>query len=331
MVEHLTHRVTKALVNALHLPMDNSSRIVMMSDCHRGDGSSADNFYGNLNIYTTALQWYEKTGYTYIELGDGDELWACKIFANITNANAKVFDILSKFYQQGRLYMIYGNHDIVKRERNWARRFYYDYLVRFNDKHKLLFPNIELHESIVLDYGNTGHSILLLHGHQVDCLNSAFWRLARFLVRYLWHPLETWGVKNPMSPVNSPSKKGVLESYLSDWSVRHNQMLIAGHTHRTAFPKVGEPLYFNDGCCVYPEFITALEICGGQIGLVKWSYDTTENGLLFVNREILKEPVKLSDYFAVGSVCMEGNTKRAASNKTVLFFRKTGRMGGKQI
>jgi hypothetical protein len=45
-------------------------------------------------------------------------------------------------------------------------------------------------------------------------------------------------------------------------------MLVAGHNHRPMFPEIGEPLYFNDGSCVHPFFITGIEIDRGKISLI---------------------------------------------------------------
>ena len=55
-------------------------------------------------------------------------------------------------------------------------------------------------------------------------------------------------------------------------------MLIAGHTQRPIFPEVGEPLYFNDGCCVHPSGITGIEIANGNIIFVTWNVKTKSDG-----------------------------------------------------
>ena len=62
-------------------------------------------------------------------------------------------------------------------------------------------------------------------------------------------------------------------------------MLIAGHTHKPMFPEVGETPYFNDGSCVHPRCITAIEISDGNIILVKWSVNTKNDGTLFIDRD----------------------------------------------
>ena len=66
--------------NGFTLEFNNDSKIVLISDVHRGDGTYADSLLPNRNIYITALKYYLKNNYTYIEVGDGDELWKNKNF-----------------------------------------------------------------------------------------------------------------------------------------------------------------------------------------------------------------------------------------------------------
>ena len=68
-------RLDRAFGHAPVLPLSEHSRYVLFSDCHRGTGTSGDNFLKNQHLYFAALQYYLERNYTYIELGDGDELW----------------------------------------------------------------------------------------------------------------------------------------------------------------------------------------------------------------------------------------------------------------
>ena len=68
-------RITNAYENAFCLPLNPSSKYVLFSDCHRGTGRSNDNFLKNEYLYLAALKYYFSHSFTYIELGDGDELW----------------------------------------------------------------------------------------------------------------------------------------------------------------------------------------------------------------------------------------------------------------
>lgn len=44
-------RLSKAFENALHLPLTPDSKYILMSDCHRGNGTSTDNFLKNQNLF----------------------------------------------------------------------------------------------------------------------------------------------------------------------------------------------------------------------------------------------------------------------------------------
>lgn len=51
-------RISKAFEGALKLPLSDNSKYVLFSDCHRGVGTSNDNFLKNQHLYFAALQHY---------------------------------------------------------------------------------------------------------------------------------------------------------------------------------------------------------------------------------------------------------------------------------
>lgn len=289
--------LSKVFESAEEIIFDDSSKIVLMSDCHRGDGNWSDDFSKNQNIYFAALTHYYDEHYTYIEIGDGDELWENKRLSDIKRVHSDVFWLLSKFYNEHRLNFIFGNHDIVKRNNKFVKNNLYKYFDELKKRYIPLFDNIRLHEGIVLRHKVTNDKIFLIHGHQVDCINDKIWRLTRFLVRYLWRPLNFFGVNDPTRTAQNYHKKQAVEKKLIEWVIKEKQMMVAGHTHRPMFPDVGEPPYFNDGSCVHPRCITAMEIDFGNIKLVKWYVNTKEDGTLFVDKVVLAGPRKLKDYF----------------------------------
>lgn len=289
--------LSKIYESAMEIPYDGSSKFVLMSDCHRGDGGWSDNFSNNQNLFFAALSFYYKNDFTYIELGDGDELWENRKFEQVITMHSDAFWLMSKFYKKDRFHMLYGNHDMVKKSPKYVSlkcNTYYDESCK---KRLPLFPKIRVHEGLVLKDKKTDHKIFLVHGHQCDFLNYKIWKVARFLVRYFWRPLELIGVHDPTSAAKNNTKKSAIEKHLSRWSKDHNQMIIAGHTHRPIFPKVGEPLYFNDGSCVHPRCITAIEIENSEISLVKWTLKTKKNRNLFVDRVVLEGPTKISEFY----------------------------------
>jgi UDP-2,3-diacylglucosamine pyrophosphatase LpxH len=288
-------KLTKLLNSSKRIVFSDKDKIIIMSDCHRGDGSGGDDFYKNRNIFMAALRHYYINNYTYIELGDGDELWEYRCLKKIIETYKDIFSLLSMFYQKNRLYMLYGNHDIIKKDKELRDMDYcYD---EVKGEFITLFPNINIEEGLVLQYDKTKDEILLTHGHQGDFLNDNIWKVARFLVRYLWHPLELIGIDNPTSAATSDRKKLAVETNLIDWVKENKKMLIVGHTHKPQMPEIDEPLYFNDGCGIRPGYITGIEIADGSISLVKWSVKTREDRTLFVDKDTLKGPVKLKRYF----------------------------------
>lgn len=281
--------------SAEEIPIDDTSKIVLMSDCHRGDGNWSDDFSRNQNIYFAALTYYYERSYTYIEIGDGDELWENKRFSDIVRVHSNVFWLLSKFYKRKKLYLIYGNHDMVKKNQKFVENNLYKYFDERKKSYVPLFENIKVHEGLILKHKVDNYKIFLIHGHQVELLNNEFWKLTRFLVRYLWRPLNFFGINDPTRTAESYHRKHAAEKKLIQWVERENQMLIAGHTHRPMFAEDGAPLYFNTGSAVHPRCITALEINYGQIQLVKWFINTRLDGTLFIDRKILAGPLILKE------------------------------------
>lgn len=269
-------RIQKVFSESETIPFDKNSKIVMISDCHRGSGSGADDFSKNENIYYVAINHYLKENYTYIELGDGDELWKNRRFSKIHSEYRHIFKLLTRLYEKGKLYMIYGNHDMDKSNPAWVTR------------NMPMFPDIKISSGLILRHHVSGRKILLLHGHQADFFNFKLWRLAKLLVRYIWQPLELIGVQNPFDTTYSTDRRELVEKLLMDWSRRENTMLVAGHTHRTVFPKDNEPQYYNDGSCVHRRYITCIEIVDDQVSLVRWSVQPRQDNVLYVKRDVVE-------------------------------------------
>lgn len=290
--------VTKAYNNAKKIIYKDNSKFVIMSDIHRGYKRKHDNFADNEDIYMAALKRYYKDNFTYIELGDGEELWENRSMDVIVQTYLDVYLLFRKFYKKNRLYLIYGNHDIEKRNPKFAEQHLYEYYDANKKKHKDLLKGINIYESIILESKNYEGEIFLLHGHQVDMLNNRFWRLARFLVRLLWKPLEHIGIKDPTSTAQVYEKKKAVEKKLTEWIIENKVMMITGHTHKPMFSDFDTPAYFNDGSCVSEDAITAIEIENDEISLVKWYYEKNKNGDKIVTKENMAEPAKIKEYFA---------------------------------
>lgn len=289
-------RLAQACEGAKLLPYNDSSKFVIMSDCHRGQGNAADNFLPNQNLFFGALEYYNKKDFTYIELGDGDELWENRSMKPIIDVHSDAFWMMKQFYEDGRFYMIYGNHDIVKSKQKYWAKHCTSFYCECEKKEVTLFPKLEVLQSIILEHEEKKHQIILLHGHQGELLNDRLWPLARFLVRYVWRSLELVGVLDPTRAGRSHKVKDRIENRLDDFAQEHNQLLIAGHTHRPFFSEPGTGHYFNDGSCVHPRCITCIEIENDKISLIKWTVCTRKDRTLFVARVVLEGPEDISSY-----------------------------------
>ncbi len=280
-----------ALKNAESICINKDSRLIFFSDMHKGDNSYADDFAHNVKIYKHALHHYFNEDFTYFELGDGVELWENKSFEPIYNTYKSIFDLQLKFHKENRLHLLWGNHDMVFKDKNVVEEMLNKFFVDKESKSKKLLFNVDFKESILLEIENTDKSIFLIHGHQADFMNYAFWKLNRFLVRYLWMPLQkTFAFKDPTSPAKNFKNSIRVERNLKKWIFENNnQMVIAGHTHRPHFPDSGEIPYFNDGSCVHPESIIGIEIENLEISLVKWRLENNQ-----VVKVILEGPKDLN-------------------------------------
>lgn len=288
-------RITKAFEEALRLPLDKNTKIILLSDCHRGVGNTNDNFLKNEFLYLAALEHYFQKGFTYIELGDGDELWENRSIRQIKEVHKQSFEMLARYYGKGRMYSLYGNHDMVKREPRFARKHFCSYYCDRQMQEIPLCPKVNFYSGIILEDQEKKRDIYLTHGHQADPLNSTFWKLSRFLVRYVWKPLEKVGVSDPTSAAKNNTKKKKSEKLLAEWAEQKGHLLISGHTHH---PMIGtkESPYFNTGSCIHPGGITGIEIENRCMTLVKWSLSTREDMTLYAARGSLSEKICIDEY-----------------------------------
>ena len=84
-------QIDKALASAKEINQEEHPRIVVFSDCHRGNGTWNDSFLNNKTLFQAALGYYRENDFTYIELGDGDELWENRKFSDIEEIHADIF------------------------------------------------------------------------------------------------------------------------------------------------------------------------------------------------------------------------------------------------
>lgn len=289
-------RLLEAYENAVRFPMDNTSKFIFFSDVHRGDNSISDEFAHNQNVYEYALDQYFKKGFTYIEVGDGDELWEHSRFKDIRRAHSSVYLKLKKFYDANRMIMLYGNHNMDYKHDSYVAAHLYQYFDEYRDVYAPLFPGIKVYEGIILEHQELGKEIFVVHGHQGDFINDQMWRVTKFISRRFWHYLHIVGFTNPASPAKNLHKRHKIEKNFTKWIHEHKKMLIVGHTHRPKFPSKNDAPYFNTGSCIFPRSITGIEIEAGMITLVAWRIVPDDNGILGTRKQIIVGPEPLENH-----------------------------------
>jgi Calcineurin-like phosphoesterase len=255
-----------------------SAKFIIFSDQHKGDKSAADDFKNNESNYLTALKYYNENKFSFINLGDSEELWKFKS-ADILPAN-KLTLLAEAAFLPNRFYKTFGNHDLI-----WKNKADVFFLL----KNYFTMP-LHIHEGIVLKLkcANSCLNIFFTHGHQGDAMSDNNW-LSTWLVAHIWMPVQRFLRIN----VNTPSKDYSLRNkhniMMSEWSgQQENLLLITGHTHVPVFASGRyfnhpsnnidgleqsniKPSYFNTGCCCFSDGdITGIEIADGHIRLVKW-------------------------------------------------------------
>ena len=274
-------QIDRAVQDARLLSLADHPRLVLFSDCHRGIGTGNVSFLNNKPLCEAALNYYDAQKFTCIELGDGDELWENRRIADIAEIHGDIFAKLADFAADGRLFLLWGNHDRVKSSPRFRPAS--------GTTYSFLPPAAE---SLILEDPVGGRRLYLLHGHQVDPLNNQLWLAARWRVRYLWKPLELAGIKDPTSAAKNYKRRNAVGARLEHWARSRRTYLTAGHTHRpTLTLSEGEGWgYFNTGSCVHPNTITCIELVYGQLRLIKWTLCADENSYLKVCRSTIAGP-----------------------------------------
>jgi len=259
-----------------------ADRLVFFSDLHRGVGGPADDFAHNSLIFKHTLEYYLDNGFTYVEVGDGDELWENKHYNEIVEMYHTIFDLMGNF-SKDKLILIYGNHNIACKGQDFVRQHLGKYI-----QEPVFHEAIKFKYSFKHNGGRESKDIFVFHGHQGFFLNDKGWRIGKFIVRHFWkHGQEILGLKDPTSPAKNFKIREEVEGEIYSWAQKRRVLVITGHTHRSVFMSQtregnvpgaqGEkPYYFNDGSCVHPRCITAIEINQGFIRLVKWHRDLVE-------------------------------------------------------
>ncbi|MBI9047179.1 MAG: hypothetical protein JEZ06_22015 [Anaerolineaceae bacterium] len=305
------NRLNEVFNNSERIEFNNDDCIVFFSDVHRGNNSLADEFAHNQIIYFHALSHYYDAGFTYVELGDGDDIMKFKFIDILRDSHEHIYEMLEKFHLEGRFHYIYGNHDFAYRNPDTLLKKSKEQLHFHQGNQDNLFLDFPVSEGKVFSHQESGLNFFVTHGHQGETLNDKLPWLTQFLLRNFWRPLQLIGIQDPTSVGRNKYKSKNIEKKLIDWVAANNQPMICGHTHQEHFPEKNEPPYFNTGSCVHPRWITCIEIKKGRISLVRWHIKPRKKGSLYVKRKVINGPKNIDSLLKQDSaeIKLENNQK----------------------
>jgi predicted phosphodiesterase len=306
-----------------------TDKIIVMSDLHKGSGNDADDFKTAEPNYTAACYYYLQNEFTYIALGDIEELWENNIIQVVAN-NENTIALEKAFLDKDRFYKVIGNHDLFWRNTpffaaKWLKQMY--------------GKIISVHEGLLLKatIGNKTLDIFLTHGHQGDKTSDGN-KFSKWFVANVWSKVQAFLDINPNTPAQDFLLRDKHNKMMYDWSTeQQNTILITGHTHKPVFASqnhieklqqdiakakeenntalleklnlelikkmqeyisaepfsLKKPSYFNTGCCCFSDGdITAVEIENNCIRLVKWGTTNKETDRYVLQEINLMELVK---------------------------------------
>lgn len=282
------------------------SKMVVLSDQHKGSRNHRDDFLLAERNYLEALKYYNEHEFIYCNLGDSEELWENTI-EGILKHNKETFRTEAEFLKRDAFIKVFGNHDLY-----WDN----DPLATLN-LYRAYGQKVKVYEGLIIRLKVKGRplSVLLTHGHQGDLQSDGNW-FSKWFVSTIWGPLQAFLRINPNTPAYDNKLKSEHNQIMYDWTaMQQDLVLITGHTHQPVFnslthlermyirlkkarregnlkeiedieakfmagkisgdasPRLdySRNTYFNTGCgCFDDGDMTGIELEGGMIRLVEW-------------------------------------------------------------
>ncbi len=312
--------------------LSDRDRYIIFSDLHMGNGKGSDDFAPNSELFLRVLgEYYLPTPYRLILNGDVEELQRYSLESIMSRWEA-VYELFSRFEEEGRLDRLFGNHDMALQS--------------------IRSPKIELKEAIRFDYH--GNEIFVFHGHQTSKRFEVYNDWFGFVLKYFANPLR---IKN-YEVSHDSVKRFRVEQRVYSFASSAKVLSIIGHTHRPLFESMSKidslkfeierlirkypksskkkkpdierriheykaellkahadtddeastaslyrenlvvPCMFNSGCVLGKRGMTALEIDRGQMRLVHW-FDRKRSEKYLSYEEYNTERLPKSDFYRV--------------------------------
>ena len=236
-LHHKKHpQLERLLRKAKSVNLDNTSKILILSDLHMGNGGRRDEFRRNAQLVSTMLgNYYLPEKYSLVLNGDVEELFKFPL-DSIDNEWGDFYDLFLKFELNGFFWKTYGNHDAELMDEK---------------EYRLASSMVE---SLKFHYGN--ETILIFHGHQASVLLWETYpivsRSVVFFLRYIAKPA---GIRNFSTAYNS-RRRFAIEKSIYEFSNQAKIVSIIGHTHRPLFESLSKVDFLNfrieELCRAYP-------------------------------------------------------------------------------
>jgi len=226
----------RLLKTAKSVGLDHSSRVLILSDLHMGNGGRRDEFKRNAELVKTMLgSYYLPEKYSLVLNGDIEELFKFPLDSIVTEWG-DLYDLFLKFEKNGFFWKTYGNHDTAL----------------LDEKGYQLASSMV--NSLKFHYGH--ETMLLFHGHQAsELLWETYPMVSRaviFFIKYIAKPV---GIRNFSIAYNSP-RRFAIEKSIYEFSNQAKIVSIIGHTHRPLFESLSKVDFLNyrieELCRAYP-------------------------------------------------------------------------------
>jgi UDP-2,3-diacylglucosamine pyrophosphatase LpxH len=302
---------TETLQTALGHYFENSYSLILLGDIEefwQFDLEEIHSFYGD-SIYTKFRQYHEK-GKFFRVFGNHDHEWAG---LNDPSANGGV-DWDYKNAAEGlkigdHILLTHGHQGTIESDKNsWFSRFWVrsfrsiEGIAKFfgygkREATASYIPND--HEKTFYQWAKINKKILICgHTHRATYASLSY---------FDWLQEEQTRLQGEIQELNKAVPKDKKEIRKR---CRRLHKIVAEVSEEKSRDRNFEsldaegdatPCYFNSGCCLYDTGITAIEIDGNQIHLVKWENDNTlplnqRRKLYWDEREEKNEQVRLVDH-----------------------------------
>ncbi len=226
----------RLLKTAKSVSLDQSSRVLILSDLHMGNGGRRDEFKRNAELVKTMLgSYYLPEKYSLVLNGDIEELFKFPL-DSIVREWGDLYNLFLKFEKNGFFWKTYGNHDAAL----------------LDEKGYQLASSML--NSLKFHYGH--ETMLLFHGHQASELLWETYpivsRAVIFFIKYIAKPV---GIRNFSIAYNSP-RRFAIEKSIYEFSNQTKIVSIIGHTHRPLFESLSKVDFLNyrieELCRAYP-------------------------------------------------------------------------------